>query len=320
MRQSAAEVEAITGTERADALKALAADRMAIAYGMSLEAARRYIDQTWPEAGHVVSPGQVWRLVGEPDPARVAFVGQEDTLTVFGVDRYSRMVRVGEGSHVHLDVYLDARYALAQWPAEFQPGADEPQAPATPIAADDESPPAEEDEPSHILYVIVDHPWDERAKNKRPGPGYLPMLGEHWAAIKWNDDPNSGYMTSLNMPTFIAANIDNYLAGWPEYAEQWRRETAWDSFNELISQDDEPEVDVVVAAYMGHWLWGAIRGDVVREHGNKDWTVHFMWSALSADPVVKVFPAADPTRELPADHDLLQAAGQTSIFELIGGE
>jgi hypothetical protein len=325
VKQTAEEIEAITGTARREALIASFADRLVLGWAMTLEQARRHAEQCWPSVEIVAAPGQVWWKATPPHPGDLGalFGDPSEELTIVDIDRWSRMVDVGGGQHVNLEAYLEPNFVLAAWPEEFQPGADVPQPPAASLTpVEEEGDDDEDDLDPREMVVLISREADWKQKTAPSDiVAHLPMLSDHWSSTPYNTKrPELGYIAAVDVIAYLQANLANYREGWPDFTEQWRNEDAWEAFNELSWEGFE--TDTPVAAYLGDWLWKAIAGDVVREHGGRidDYQITFMWGGPDADTVIEAYPYADPRAELPVDHPLRQFPGQLDLLGELGGD
>jgi hypothetical protein len=327
MRQPTEEIEAVIGTERKAKLIQLAADRVALQYGMTLADAVRYVEQTWPEPAYVVAIGQVWRRrAGLKRSAMQDLMGhaEQEAVTVTGIDRFERMVDVGGGRHINFDMFLPHEYDLVAWSDEFVPGVDDPQPPAAsqPPPEEQETEGDDDEDDPRALPVLVqlqselDQYMRLTAEEKKAKggclPRWLPMTGDGYRSIPGRC--GTCYIVTLDVPAYLAMHLGAYRAGWPDFRDAYRSKDAMDYFNELAAE--EYDVDVVHAAYLGKWLWDRLRGDVVREHGGNvdDYDVGFMWGTYKAWRVAEVCPLIDPACELPVDHPLLQCDNQETLF------
>lgn len=324
MTDPAPDVDTIVGSQRRAQLVEAAADRIVLEVGMPWDRARGYADSIWPDITVLIGVGQVWRRIGPQRPSDIgAVLGHDDeVVTITAIDRREGMVEVGEGRWLNLHLTLPVRYRLETWPAECPAVPPEPVGP--PAAS---CPPPEEQECSddeepfnpHGVFVMIHHDVREDNHSARPhGPRWLPMMSEHYRSQPTRCP--GCYMTTVDTAAYLSANLLDYRAGWPDFADRWRPADAWGYFNEINSSGYE--TDTSVAAYLGHWLWERIRADVVREHGGTvtDYTIMFMWGGHLADAVLDANPYADPRVELPPDHDLMQGPGQGSLLDLLDAD
>lgn len=310
------DVDVIVGPDRRRQLIAAFADRLVLETSMPLGRAVAYGEQVWPDRAVLLAPGQVWELIGEVRQSDIGAIMQVPaTLTIERADP-GAMVDMGGGRHLHPD-HLWTRYRLVDWPAHL-PAIVEPQEPVgEPIPEPDEEEPDEEQFDPRGMFVAVHPAIDPDPKGPRPDhPPYMPMVGEHYRS---RDGFLRGctccFLVTLDVIEYLRAGLANYRDGWADYRDGWRRQDALFAFNEMTF--DGYDTDTAVAAYLGHWLWESIRGDVVREHGGTvdDYDTMFMWGGHLADVVIEAFAYADPRVELPVDHDLMQCPGQQTLFD-----
>ncbi len=325
-------VDLIVGAARKQGLIEAAADRMVLAGLFSRrDQAIRYATQMWPDPTILVSRGQVWQLRG---PAQLGDMpgatGTVDTtVTIDVVDRYQQMVGVGGGRYLNYAVYLTSRYRLVDWPADL-PVSDgahhDPQPPGASLPPPEEqnTDDGEDDKfDPHSVFVLIQDKAQLEAYYKRRLAGGPAGHGTCWKPMTrphWRSQPTTCptcYVTSIDSLSYLAdpVNLDNYRSGWGDFVATFDRRDAFLDYFNMISPDGF-ETDVVVAAYLGHWLWQSVRGEVVAEHGGtvESWDAGFMWAGFMADRIIAEFPLADPTVDLPANHPLIQCDGQETIF------
>jgi hypothetical protein len=325
--QPAAEIDAIVGADRKRRLIEAAADRWTLYGEFSSNAqALRYAQQTWPDAAILVARGQVWRRKG---PARRGDIGvilgrDDETVTIEQVLHAEQMVDVGGGRRLNYMCYLTDRYELIGWHPDFVPGGDNPQPPAASLAPPEEQPTGGEPPfDPRAMFVLVQREADLDAYIKARtaggeaghGPHWMPMTRPYWRS--GTTECPVCYFTAIDVVAFIndPVNLANYRAGWPDFLAAFEHKDAhWNYFNELSWGGFD--TDLQVAAYLGQWLFQAIRGDVAREHGGTgaDYDTGFMWAGDMADVVLEACPFADPRVDLPADHALAQCDGQESLL------
>lgn len=319
----AALADIVIGPERRTKLIERYADGLALKYGMSVEAARRYAGDVYESADPVMllSVGQVWaRREGKPLPSDTIsdLLGRQrdDTFTVTGFEGY--MVEVGKGrltnSHAFADMWL------VSWPEEYQLDDAQPAPPAEPIRQDLPESKTDDDgepqfDPRAVWFLI--HRTNEQGISTGEG---IPLLGRHYRAQNWKKpEYEPCYGNALNVVDYLAEHLTDYRAGWPEFTATRDIRREWFGyFNEL--DDAGCECGIELAAYIGHWLWQRVRSDVVTEYGGTvdDYEVVQMWSPSKADVILAAAPYADPEWQIPADHPLSQCEGQESLLDLLG--
>ncbi|MEV4246997.1 hypothetical protein AB0J63_26735 [Streptosporangium canum] len=303
----------VIGPERRERLIARYADGLSIRWGMTMDAARRYatglVDDADPVA--ILALGQTWSL---PEGktlagAELVEVGRATSYAVAGFSD-DGMVSVNDG-RLHLNQQMFTNMWLTAWPDTYTL-VDDPQPPQSALSEPEEDEEDDEDEARfdpHSLWVMARR---RRADRLPLGEG-LPLLGTHYRAVNWHKpEYEPSYGNGLDVPAYLAEHLADYRAGWPDFRDQFNPRESLDYFNEL----GICEVDIAVAAYLGHWLWQRTRADVVTEYGGTvdDYDVMHMWSPTMADVVIAAAPYAHPEWEVPSDHPLAQCDGQTSLL------
>ncbi len=319
-------VDDIIGPERKRQLLERARDLYVLGLGTSVEHATQLAEGQWPSAFMYVAVGQVWRRRGPIQTGDIGYwsgAGTEE-VTIAAVDRNTHMADIGGGRQVEYTFYLPHRYELASWPAEFPAIVESPQPPGVPIAETATEPEDDEDDDAdpHHLYVCVQregaYAEARAARESGDKDAHTPLL--RMSAPGYTSTPGkcgNCHVVTLDLVAYLRMHLDDYRAGWANWAELWSPKDAWMAFNEI----GRPyESDTVVGAYLGSWMHDRLRADVVNEHGGRmaDYFTSFTWSGHYADAVLAAFPPADPRIELHPDHDLMQCPGQLSIFDELG--
>jgi hypothetical protein len=309
----------VIGPDRRERLIVRYADRLSLAHGMTMVAARRYAQELVDDAdpGAVLAVGQTWsqRDGGKIPGSELIKSVREKSYTVAGFTG-DGMVVVGDGN-LHLGAHLFGRMWLTAWPDTYTLD-DEPQPPTAGLPEpDDEQPVSDEERFNPRNLWVMAHRADEDGLPIGEG---LPLLGTHYRAVNWHKpeyEPNYG--NALDVPAYIDEHLADYRTGWLDFRDQFKSRDWLDYFNGLGAA----EVDVAVAAYLGHWLWERVRADVVAEYGGtvKGYDVMFPWAPYYADAVLEAAPYAHPEWEVPSDHPLAQCDGQASLFgDLTSGD
>lgn len=308
----------VIGPDRRERLITRCADRIAIAHGITADAARRYAtDQVNDAIPHaILSVGQTWsQRDGQSLPsAELSRSAQERAFTVAGFTD-DGMVSVNDGK-LHLGVHLFERMLLTAWPDTYTL-IEEPQPPQATLPPPEEETTSDEDDEDeerfdpHQLWVMVHR---AREDGLPIGEG-IPLLGDHYQAQNWKKpEYEPSYANALDVPAYLNEHLDDYRAGWPDFQAQYKHSTdSWLSyFNHLGACD----CDAIVAAYLGRWLWQRIRADVVAEYGGTvdGYDVMFPWAPYYADAVLEAAPYAHPEWDIPTDHRLAQCDGQADLF------
>jgi hypothetical protein len=316
-----AAADAIVGPQRRAQLIEAYADRLVLDIGMSFEQARRYAASIWPDVTVLIGIGQVWRRIGDARRGDMPPLSGDSTeeVTIEAIDRWSGMVDVGQGRHLNLTAYLTLRYELVAWPPECPAVPPEPLlAPAASLPQPEEQGGSDDEEEfsPHQLFVLAHRngpPQDDDGHAERPhGPRWLPILADHFQSVPTRCP--GCYMVWLDTVAYLRTHLADYRVGWPDWLDLWRPGDVWEYFNEWGRGF---VTDIEVAAYLGHWLWARIRAHVVAEHGPQEdgYSVVFMWAGHMADAIIDAYPYADPRRELPPDHELMQGPGQLSLLD-----
>lgn len=322
MTRDLATAEAIVGPQRRAQLIEAYADRLVLDVGMSFEQARRYAASIWPDVTVLIGVGQVWRRIGDARRGDMPPLSGDSTeeVTIEAIDRWSGMVDVGQGRHLNITAYLTQRYELVAWPPECPAVPPEPlSAPAASLPQPEEQGSSDDEEEFNPrgLFLLIhrdggpDH--DDGHSPRHPhGPRWLQVLADHYTSTPTRCP--GCYVVRLDVVGYLRANLADYRAGWPDWLDLWRPDSVWECFNEIGMPYD---TDPAIGGYMGRWLWDRISADVLAEYGGRrdDYSIVFMWAGHMADAIIDACPYADPTVELPPDHELMQGPGQLSLLD-----